>query len=267
MNSEFPIVTIITVSYNCRNLIEATIVSVLRQDYPKIEYIVIDGGSTDGTMEVIAKYQEHIHLVISEKDTGIYDAMNKGLQNACGDIVYFLNCGDHLFNTRTVKTIVTTFVEHPDCSLVYGDVENYIEGTVTYDSQYRCHKIQYFSRTLCHQTIFSKKSLFDTTGGFDTGYSIFADRDWLFRTVFLYDVKIQYIPIPICRYLFGGFSSRYNREFYQERARLYWNYLKERKILVPLILHPKELFLIAGIFLYSIVYGVVFDFLTNSEKM
>src|ERR1700733_2398323 len=98
-------ITIITVCYNACHCIEKTIKSVINQTYPNIEYIIIDGASTDGTLEVINKYKNHVQKLISEKDNGIYDAMNKGVRHCSGEIIYFLNADDRLYSPDTVKDV------------------------------------------------------------------------------------------------------------------------------------------------------------------
>ena len=115
-----PKISIITVVYNAVGLLERTINSVLAQTYPHIEYIIIDGASTDGTLSIIEKYRTKIHTIISEKDKGIYDAMNKGLHNATGGYVLFLNAGDELYSTTTLQEI---FSLSPNADVYYGNTK------------------------------------------------------------------------------------------------------------------------------------------------
>jgi glycosyltransferase involved in cell wall biosynthesis len=247
-----PVVTIITVCYNCSDTIAATVQSVLNQDYKPIQYLIIDGASTDGTLEIINKYRENIDQVISERDSGIYDAMNKGLQYVKGDIVYFLNSGDQLFAADTITKIVSVFKENPEISLVYGDVVEYGKRISEYCSMSRDHQIQFFTRILCHQALFSRRSLFEKTRGFDLNFHIFADRDWIIRSIFLHNSRVFYTPVPVCKYLVGGFSTQHTKRFYVERIRLYLKYFFQRKIFVLLIMHPKELLFMLGLLSFSL---------------
>ena len=117
-----PLISIITVCYNAQKTIEATIQSVLCQSYAPIEYIIVDGHSTDQTLAIIQKYQDKIALTISEKDLGIYDAMNKGIKRASGEIIYFLNADDSFCDTKVVEDIVAEF-KSGDWDLILGLVQ------------------------------------------------------------------------------------------------------------------------------------------------
>ena len=117
-----PTFSIITITYNAVRLVEQTLLNVLSQSYPNIEYIVIDGGSTDGTVDIIRRYESGLAYWVSEPDKGIYDAMNKGLQKATGDYVWFINAGDTLCSSDTVQSIVSKLQKRkvlPD--IIYGD--------------------------------------------------------------------------------------------------------------------------------------------------
>ena len=119
-NGVWPKISVVTPSFNQGQYIEATIRSVLEQDYPNLEYIIIDGGSTDGTVEIIEKYSEHLAYWVSEPDEGQTDALIKGFDRASGDILCWL-CSDDLFESRTLHEVAEIFTEHPDWQVVYGD--------------------------------------------------------------------------------------------------------------------------------------------------
>jgi glycosyltransferase involved in cell wall biosynthesis len=258
MNENCNRVTVITVCFNCRDTIEKTIESVIRQDYPVIQYIIIDGGSTDGTLDSVNKYLNKIDLIISEKDSGIYDAMNKGLSHAQGDLIYFINSGDLLGAPDTINRIVTVFKKNPDVSLIHGDAIGYGEMPEEYRSMYRRNPVVYFSQVLCHQTLFARRQVFETVGNFDTRFSIFADRDWLFRCLFDHDEKILHIKMPVCYYLLGGFSSQRDETFFRQRTRLFLKYFFHSRVLVLLIKNPRELILVLVLILYSMVNIISF---------
>lgn len=115
-----PSLTIITVVRNAENSIENTILSIINQDYSYIEYIIIDGGSTDNTLKIISKYEKYIHILISEPDNGIYDAMNKGISQASNDWINFMNAGDEFYNKNTCSRI-SEYIKSRNCSVFYGD--------------------------------------------------------------------------------------------------------------------------------------------------
>lgn len=154
-------ISIVTVVYNNVTEIEKTILSVLNQTYPNIEYIVIDGGSTDGTLNIINKYKESISYWLSEPDNGIYDAMNKGINKASGEWINFMNSGDLFYNENSVKKIVTAIEENKNGSIdvIYGDVQlrynNNRKKIVT------PKKIEHLKKGMifCHQSAFIRTSL------------------------------------------------------------------------------------------------------------
>ncbi len=113
-------ISIITIVYNGADLLEETIISVLNQTYPHIEYIVVDGASNDGTLDLIHQYEDRLSKWISEKDNGLYDAMNKGIDLASGDFIWFMNCGDHVYENDTVAKMVETCT--PQTDILYGEV-------------------------------------------------------------------------------------------------------------------------------------------------
>jgi glycosyltransferase involved in cell wall biosynthesis len=253
MNEENPIVSIITVCYNCQDTIEKTIESVISQTYQNIEYIIIDGGSTDATLAAIGCFNSRISLVISEKDSGIYDAMNKGLRHARGEIIYFLNSGDHVFAQDTIEKIVAVFHENPGISLVHGDAVMYGETPDEYQSMGRKNPIIYFTQGLCHQTLFARRRVFETAGNFDTRFSVFGDRDWLFRSIFRNKEKIMHVTLPVCYSLTGGFSSRQDVNFFREKIRLLLKFSFDKQVILLLLRNPRELIRFKGIILYSLM--------------
>lgn len=171
-----PTVTIITVSYNAALTIENTILSVINQTYSNVEYIVIDGGSTDGTIDVIKKYENRISYWISESDEGVYDAMNKGIKMAHGEWVNFMNCGDTFYN----ETVLEVLFKYPvNCKYVFlfGNTE-FITRTshciVKYGDMY-LHKYM----PACHQSIFCRRVELEKKP-FDTTYKIAADLNFFY---------------------------------------------------------------------------------------
>ena len=171
-------ITIITVSYNAVATIEQTISSVVHQDYPHIEYIIVDGGSTDGTVDIIKKYESHGIRWISEPDHGIYDAMNKGVQMASGDYIYFLGADDWLCSSEVMRAVSDVIHVHAGFSFYMGNV-------LLYQNIYRLIQRKRVDITvenlkrgeMCpHQGLFTSRTLMQE--GFDTEYRIAADYEF-----------------------------------------------------------------------------------------
>src|SRR3990167_1514325 len=167
-------VTIITVCKNAQDTIEPTLKSVFSQTYKNIEYIIIDGKSTDRTLDIVNIYKDKISKVVSGQDRGIYDAMNKGINKSTGDILYFLNAGDQLFSKETISNIVKVFVES-NTEIVYGDIatcESINQKQFILRRQNHVSKSYLVHDTIYHQSIFAKKSIFNKYGTFSTKYAI-----------------------------------------------------------------------------------------------
>lgn len=178
--------TIITVVYNAVDKIRATIESVVGQDHNNIEYIIKDGGSSDGTLEIIGEYLDQYSnmKLIEGCDRGIYDAMNVALNEATGDIIEFLNAGDRFASSDVVSKAVLALC-NTKSDIVYGDVLYENENGTTNVRAYTksCSCILYFltGDVINHQAMFAKKKLFDENR-FDISYKICADREWMMRT-------------------------------------------------------------------------------------
>lgn len=209
--NEKMIVSIITICYNAETDIKKTIESVLNQNYKDIEYIIVDGKSTDSTMDIVEEYKANLNnlikfKVISESDNGIYDAMNKGVKLATGEIIYFLNAGDVLY-TNTIINEVSTYFKKNLCDIFYGDIAfKYKDKT---DIKRNNKLTDFFflkGDAICHQCIFAKREVFDKTGNFNLKYKICADRDWLLKC-FKLKFKISHKNIVIAEYDMYGFSS------------------------------------------------------------
>jgi glycosyltransferase involved in cell wall biosynthesis len=218
-------ITIITVCLNSQNYIEKTIQSVLSQTYPNIEYIVIDGNSSDNTLSIINKYQADIDTIISEKDGGIYDAMNKGITRSSGDILYFLNSGDILYDNTIIDRVVKIFIETPEYSMIYGDLIFFSENDKKYITNNRRNFAEFLMHGTSHQSLFVKRSLFETVGNFNTDFRIVADKDWLLRSIIGKELPILYVRMPICYFLAGGISCQYRNEYFFEDSSIIRQYL------------------------------------------
>lgn len=231
-------ISIITVCFNAEKSIEKTIQSVISQTYPNIEYIVIDGGSTDDTQNILRSHKNHINTLISEKDEGIYDAMNKGLGQAHGDFVYFLNSGDYLHRNTILAEIVRSIQKNDAYDLYTGDIIYYDSKGSECLSGYRENHVDYLEKVICHQAIIARKSVFDRYGNFDTRYKIYADYDWLLRCVFQHQLKVYYTGLPIAYYLKDGKSDTSWKRYVSERKEIITKYADSNQILSYALHNP-----------------------------
>ena len=211
-----PKLSVVTIVYNNVRDIERTMLSVLEQTYTHIEYIIVDGLSTDGTLDVISKYRDRISKLISEKDKGIYDAMNKGLAMATGDYVIFMNSGDEFYDAETVTAV---FASADDADIYYGETEM-IDDTGQSLGQRRHHAPAAFTwrdfkygMSISHQAIYIRRSL---TEPYDNRYQLSADIDWIIRAAKKVK-KIVNVNRYVAKYLVGGMSKKRHRQSLQER--------------------------------------------------
>ncbi|MCF8453417.1 MAG: glycosyltransferase [Pedobacter sp.] len=215
-----PKLTVITIVYNNVRDIERTVLSVLNQTYPNIEYLVIDGASTDGTLEILKKYEGRLAKLISEKDKGIYDAMNKGLTLASGDYILFMNSGDELYASDTVENV---FASAPDADIYYGETEMYDEEWKSL-GQRRHRAPETFSwkdfkygMSISHQAIYIRRSL---TEPYDPQYKLSADIDWIIKAAKKAG-KIVNTRRYVAKYLVGGMSKKKHRQSLIERFHIF----------------------------------------------
>jgi glycosyltransferase involved in cell wall biosynthesis len=204
--SKLPLVSIITVVYNAEQYLERTILSVIGQKYPAVEYIIIDGGSKDGTMNIVKKYEANITKWISEKDKGIYDAMNKGLAIASGEWVNFLNGGDAFYDEHTLHNLFGK-EDTSRYNFIYGDSINIKENFTNYIKPKKLSKRSLkWSLGLCHQSVFVRKTV---SPMYDTAYRYKAEYNWVIDIVDgIQEDTIKYFPVPVVYYSLGGFSEK-----------------------------------------------------------
>lgn len=205
-------VSIITVVYNNAATISSAIESVLKQTYDNIEYIIIDGKSTDGTMDVVNTYKDKIDVIVSEKDKGLYDAMNKGVEIASGDLVGILNSDDFFYDENVIKTIAETFVANPDQDAVVGDIvflnaknENKILRRYS-SKRWKPNKFAW-GYMPAHPSFFVKKEYYEQFGGYKLKYRIAADYELLIRFLLIHKINWNYIPLVTTKMRPGGNST------------------------------------------------------------
>jgi len=196
-----PNISVITITLNAEKYLEQTIQSVLNQTYDNIQYIIIDGGSTDGTIDIIKKYESKVDYWESEKDTGIYDAMNKGLALTTGSMIGIINADDY-YLPHTVQTVIESY-KKGNADIYYGDMEilNASPSIVkpNIDKMYEMPSI-------FHPTCFVKKTVYDNIGKFNPIYKISGDYDFLLRCL-KKQMTFYYIPQTFTVFRHGGLSS------------------------------------------------------------
>ena len=204
-------ISIITVSYNSAGTIRETIDSVLGQDYGNVEYIIVDGLSKDGTQEIVKSYGSRISKFVSEKDKGLYDAMNKGIDMATGDVIGILNSDDLYANPKILSRISDAF-KKPSIGVVYGDLYYFRSGDP--DTPKRLYKGGEFSLRRVryglmppHPTFFIRKDVYLKFGKFDAQYTLSADFDLILRLLGVHKVPFEYIPEILVKMRLGGAST------------------------------------------------------------
>ena len=205
-----PKISIITVAYNAQNTIERCINSVFGQKFKNVEYIIIDGGSTDNTCGIIENYREKIDVFISEPDKGIYDAMNKGLALATGDVIGTINADDFFADDNVLYDIARVFSEK-NTQILYGDLD-YIDPS---DKVIRKWRSGRYSRGMFnwgwmppHPTFYCKKSLFDKLGVYKLDYGSAGDYELMLRFIHLNDIDAYYLNKVLIKMVVGGVSNK-----------------------------------------------------------
>lgn len=213
-------VSIITVSYNSVLTIEQTIKSVLSQSWGDIEYIVIDGNSTDGTQQIIEKYKDSLAYYVSEKDDGLYYAMNKGIKQATGDIVGIIN-SDDWYADNIIEDVVH-FFEKSDAQLVYGRVISVSDKQV--ERQKAPLEMIWYQMPMPHSAVFIKKNVYDKYGVFNVNYRVSADYDLMLR-LFYQNIRFRYFD-KVCAYFRdGGISTTCAKECREDVYKISMSYL------------------------------------------
>lgn len=225
MKNNFQKVTVVTVTYNAEKYLEQTIKSVIEQDYPNIEYIIIDGASSDGTIDIIKKYESYITYWISEPDSGIYDAMNKGIDAATGEWINFMNAGDS-FSSNNILTLISTYFPF-DYEMIYGGF-NFVDqfNNLSYNQPLDLSYI-WEQMPCCHQSVFIKTSVMKHYK-YDTKYKINSDLDLLLK-IYTNKHKYKYTNLPFSNFLYGGIHTQDNPRRYLDEIYITSRYMKECK--------------------------------------
>ncbi len=224
----YPKISVITVVLNREDTLERTIKSVLCQNYDNIEYIIVDGASTDGTIDIIKKFANNISEWISEKDKGIYDAMNKGIAFATGDIIAFLNSDDWYLD-NALSYVASQFIQK-DCDICFCGVTRQTEDgkNINRFPGIREYEKVYKRLAVYHPATFAKKRIFNEIGDFNIGYQIAADYDWLVRMK-NYGYIMRFADFVTTYYSDGGISSTYWNKAQKEAEQIDLRYARDKK--------------------------------------
>lgn len=206
-------ISIITVVYNNEKTIEDAILSVLSQSYKDIEYIIVDGNSSDNTQNIIEKYKHKLGQYVSEKDFGIYDAMNKGIKMATGDIIGILNSDDLYDDSDVIKDVVSQFTENKKFDLLYGDLV-YVASENT-DKVVRKWRSRPYYETFFengnvppHPALFVRREVYEKCGLFNVNFKLAADYDFMLRVFKQFGNSAIYIPRLMVRMRLGGATNK-----------------------------------------------------------
>lgn len=205
-------ISLITVVYNGETFLQECFNSVFAQTYPEVEYVVIDGGSTDQTLDIIQENRSGIDYYISENDNGLYDAINKGIQQSTGDVIGILNADDMFASDNVLATIASAFKGQPTIDGVYGDL-NYVHPVT--NKIIRAWKSRQASNAdikkgwmPAHPTLYLKRSLFEKNGNYSLDLGTTADYDLILRYFYTHKIKAVYLPVLMVNMRAGGVSNQ-----------------------------------------------------------
>ena len=205
-------ISIITITYNSAQTLEDTLKSVTSQDYPNLEYIIIDGKSKDTTLQIVDKYKSGIAKVVSEKDKGLYDALNKGIKHATGDVIGMLHSDDLYANEAVISSVMKKFAEDPSIEGVYADLV-FVNRNDTNKSMRVWESGTYQEGDFLkgwmppHPTFFVRKEVHEKFGGFNTELKLSADYELMLRLIHKNNIKLAYLPQVIVKMRMGGVSN------------------------------------------------------------
>ncbi|MES2454372.1 MAG: glycosyltransferase family 2 protein [Bacteroidota bacterium] len=243
-----PKLSVITIVYNNVRDIERSMLSVLNQTYPHIEYIVVDGASNDGTKALIEKFKDRLAHFVSERDQGIYDAMNKGLALATGDYVLFMNSGDEIYAPETVTDVFESGV---GADIYYGETEMYNDQWQSLGQRRHCApevfnwKSFRYGMSVSHQAIYIKRSLAQP---YDLQYKYSSDIDWIIKAT-KNASSIVNTHMYVAKYLVGGISKKKHLASLKERFRIFTKYYG----LIPNLIN--HIFIAANLIGYALRHG------------
>ncbi len=218
-------ISIVTICKNAKLIIEKTLKSVVSQSFDNYEYIIQDGLSNDNTLEIVKKYQRNNMYIYSEKDEGIYDAMNKAVTHCKGEWIIFMNAGDIFYNENVLSDIFSRKIDG-EAKIIYGHTMYCFESKFSIISN---HNIQFLNREVCycHQSILAKRELL-MKNAFNTKYSILADYEWLIR-MWISGIQFKQVNCIISKYMRNGLSAKAMLKTSQEETEIHNLYFPDNK--------------------------------------
>ena len=213
-----PRISLITVCYNAESSIASTLQSAREQTYRNFELLIVDGASKDSTLEVVRQFSDLPLVIHSEPDKGIYDAMNKAVMLAKGDILFFLNADDALLDGQVLARVAEAFDADPALEFLWGDVVNAFQDGQNLTLSYAyINPDTLIYGSLCHQGVFAHKRLFERFGNFDLKYRLCADFDWFLR-VLRGGARYRYLDLDVSIFTRGGAHEKSLARMYREKA-------------------------------------------------
>jgi len=239
-------ISIITVTYNSSRTIIDCIYSVHNQSFNDIEHIIIDGLSTDNTINLINSVPNSVKIIVSEKDDGIYDAMNKGLKLATGDVIGFLNSDDLYANNNILNEVMFHFNLDRNLDILYGDLiyikHNNIEKKVrTWKSKQYYPNFFENGSVPPHPSLFLSRRVYQTVGNFNLKYTLAADYEFMLRIFKKYNFKMLHLPLVLVHMRLGGATNNSIKNIYKGNKEILQSW-KENGYKIPLLLIPKRIF-------------------------
>lgn len=244
-----PKISIITICKNAESVVERTLASIVNQTYDPLEYIVVDGASTDRTLEIVQTFKHRIAMLISEPDNGIYDAMNKGVAASTGEYLLFVNAGDYLIDHRVITTAVNELRHQPHVDVLSGHLVIYdpISGSATLWRASKRTRLSMYMGSLPHPATFFKNSAFEKNGMYDTSYKIAGDYEWFVRGFEQNHLSFATLNAFISVFINDGLSTsstwqrvqdqekeRFRQQYYSSGDRFWLNmgvFLRKNKLL------------------------------------
>lgn len=223
--------SIVTVCWNSAAVLPRALASLRAQTCRDYEWVVVDGASTDSTMEIVRGFDAAPVVSVSEPDKGIYDAMNKGVRMASGEYVFFLNSDDALHDPNVLADVARVLALQPAADLLYGNVVYAYPSHKVLRTFAHINGLTLPFEDLCHQAAFARRALFDSVGTFDARFQLNADYDWLIR-VFRSGARTRWIDRRVAQFTVGGAHAQDARKLADERRQVRLQYLSPLALLL-----------------------------------
>lgn len=266
-----PKVSIITVCYNSEKYIERTIESVLAQSYSNKEYIIVDGGSKDNTLKIAGRYKDKIDVIISESDNGIFDAMNKGIKMAKGEILCFLNSDDYFYTNYITEYAVNFLLKRENLDFIHGDLvykDPVSDKMWLYKYPRFLTKFYFLNDSIGHPATFFRVAAFKKSGCYDAQFKISSDMEWFIKALYKNRLKTMHMRRIVSVFQYGGISNdiKYRNKLLAEKEKIYKMYFSSFEVLLGKTLN----FILCGNMFRALLLFIFrkkgYDFLRNLKR-